>query len=144
MLTKFFQENSRENSSHVEQLFPPHPFVGDSRRDDRHRTDRCDQLTYEAVSGTFERLRRQLGWTGQGRTRSPRLHDLRHRMVVKRILLWHAEGVNVDAKMAVLATYLGHVLVSDLYWYFSATPELMNVVAERFEAFGEQFSAGVR
>ena len=108
------------------------------------RTDRCDQLTYEAVSGTFERLRRQLGWTGQGRTRSPRLHDLRHRMVVKRILLWHAEGVNVDAKMAVLATYLGHVLVSDLYWYFSATPELMNVVAERFEAFGEQFSAGVR
>ena len=40
--------------------------------------------------------------------------------------------------MAALATYLGHILVADLYWYFSATPELMNVVAERFSAFGNQ------
>jgi hypothetical protein len=40
-------------------------------------------------------------------------------MVVRRIQTWHAEGVDVDAKMAALATYLGHVEVRDVYWYYS-------------------------
>ena len=102
------------------------------------RTDRCDHLSYDAVSGTFERLRRRLGWDDDGRTRLPRIHDLRHRMAVKRLVLWHAEGIDVDTKIPALATYLGHVLVADLYWYFSATPELMGVVAERFGALGSQ------
>ena len=102
------------------------------------RTDRCEHLSYAAVSGTFERLRRRLGWGDDGRTRQPRIHDLRHRMAVKRLVLWHAEGTDVDAKIPALATYLGHVLVADLYWYFSATPELMAVVAQRFRALDSQ------
>ncbi len=56
-------------------------------------------------------------------------------MVVQRILTWHAEGVDVDARIPALATYLGHVEVRDVYWYLSAVPELMNIVADRFEAF---------
>lgn len=102
------------------------------------RSDRCDHLTYGAVRGTFSHLRERLGWTARGRVRAPRIHDLRHRMVVRRVLLWHTEGVDVDVNMAALATYLGHILVADLYWYFSATPELMNVAAERFSAFSNQ------
>lgn len=108
------------------------------------RTDRDERLTYAAVRSTFKRLRQRLDWNSDGRTRRPRIHDLRHRMVVQRVLAWHAEGADVDAKLPALATYLGHVLISDLYWYFSATPELMSIVAERFGAFGEQFSAGAR
>ncbi|MGH2928689.1 MAG: tyrosine-type recombinase/integrase [Solirubrobacteraceae bacterium] len=108
------------------------------------RTDRQERLTYAAVRSTFEQLRRQLGWDGEGRARIPRIHDLRHRMVVKRVLLWHAESANVDAKLPALATYLGHTLVSDLYWYFSATPELMEIVAERFAALGERSFGGAR
>ena len=65
----------------------------------------------------------------------PRVHDLRHRMVVRRIQAWHAEGVDVDAKVAALATYMGHVEVRDVYWYLSAVPELMDVVADRFDVF---------
>jgi integrase len=102
------------------------------------RSDHCDHLAYAAVHSTFKRLRERLGWTAQGRVRAPRIHDLRHQMVVRRVLLWHTEGVDVDVNMAALATYLGHVLVADLYWYFSATPELMNVVAERFSVFANQ------
>src|SRR5674476_1057125 len=78
-----------------------------------------DRLSYEAATGTFQRLRRRLGWTAEGRSRTPRIHDLRHRMVVRRLQLWHAQGVDVDRKIAVLATYLGHVVVSDTYWYYS-------------------------
>lgn len=99
------------------------------------RTERSERLSYSAVSNTFKRIRRQLGWTAQGRTRAPRIHDLRHRMVVRRIQAWHAEGSDVDGKIAVLATYLGHVLVCDVYWYLSAVPELMSIVADRFETF---------
>jgi len=92
------------------------------------RTDRSDQIDYNTAHHAFSVLRRQLGWTATGRTRAPRIHDLRHRMVVRRIQTWHAEGVNVDANLPVLATYLGHTETRDLYWYLSAVPELMDIV----------------
>ncbi|MHB8340502.1 MAG: hypothetical protein ACYDB7_04925 [Mycobacteriales bacterium] len=40
-------------------------------------------------------------------------------MVVRRIQDWHDHGIDVDRKMAVLATYLGHVEVLEIYWYYS-------------------------
>jgi hypothetical protein len=63
-------------------------------------------------------------------------------LLVTSFQAWHAHDVDVDAKIAVLATYLGHVEVRDVYWYLSAVPELMSIVAGRFEAFTKQ-SAGV-
>jgi integrase len=106
------------------------------------RTDRSDRVSYNAANSTFILLRRQLGWTADGRTRAPRIHDLRHQMVVRRIQTWHASGVDVDHKISVLATYLGHVEVRELYWYLSAVPELMSIIAGRFEAFAERPPAG--
>ncbi|HEY2833878.1 MAG TPA: tyrosine-type recombinase/integrase [Sporichthyaceae bacterium] len=107
------------------------------------RTDRSDRVSYNAANSTFIVLRRRLGWTADGRTRAPRVHDLRHRMVVRRIQDWHAHGVNVDHQIAALATYVGHVEVRDVYWYLSAVPELMDIVADRFEAFAQHSPAGV-
>ena len=54
---------------------------------------------------------------------------------MRRVQTWHPEGVEVDARIPALATYLGHVEVRDVYWYLSSVPELMGTVAERFEAF---------
>ncbi len=99
------------------------------------RTDLSDHVSYQAAEHTFTQLRQRLGWTTHGRTRLPRIHDLRHRMVVRRIQAWHADGVDVDAKIPALATYLGHVLVCDVYWYLSAVPELMDIVSTRFEHY---------
>jgi integrase len=107
------------------------------------RTDRSDHISYAAANSTFTVLRAQLGWTAAGRTRVPHVHDLRHRMVVRRIQAWHADNVNVDAKIAVLATYVGHLDVCDVYWYLSAVPELMTIIADRFEAFTEHTPAGL-
>ncbi len=56
-------------------------------------------------------------------------------MVVRRIQAWHAQGADVDAKTATLATYLGHAEVREVYWYLSAVPELMSIIAGRFEDF---------
>jgi integrase len=61
------------------------------------RTDRSDQISYNTAHHTFSVLRRQLGWTATGRTHAPRIHDLRHQMVVRRIQDWHAHGVDVGA-----------------------------------------------
>jgi integrase len=116
--------------------------LGGAPGDAFFRTDHNDRLTYEAVSSTFGRLRSRLGWTAEGRARTPRIHDLRHRMVVRRLLLWHAQGAEVDRRIAALATYLGHVLVSDVYWYLTAVPELMTVVAHRFETFARRAPTG--
>jgi integrase len=107
------------------------------------RTDRSDRISYSAASSTFIVLRRQLGWTAAGRTGAPRVHDLRHSMVVRRIETWHAQGVDVDRKLAVLATYLGHAEVRDVYWYMSAVPELLGIIADRFQGFAAHAPAGV-
>ena len=44
---------------------------------------------------------------------------------------WYRARVDVDSKLPVLATYLGHTKVSDTYWYLSAVPELMRLAMER-------------
>lgn len=63
-------------------------------------------------------------------------------MVVQRLLLWHAQDLDVDRKIATLATYLGHVLVGDVYWYLTVVPELMSIVADRFEVYAQGPQAG--
>jgi integrase len=95
-------------------------------------------LSDRQVHRVFDQLRRQLGWTGRGTRRLPRIHDLRHTMAVQRLLLWHREGVDLDQRMLALSTYLGHAKVSNTYWYVTAVPELMSVIGRRFEHFVDQ------
>jgi len=84
----------------------------------------------------FERLCKQLGWKPRGGHPAPRIHDLRHTFVCRRVKLWQAEGPNSDNAMAAaLSTYIGHAKVSDTYWYLTATPGLMSAAAKRFEHF---------
>jgi integrase len=102
------------------------------------RTDRASALTLAAAEKTFGRLRKRLGWTARGRARRPRIHDLRHSFVVRRLLCWCENGTDVDRKILALATYLGHAKVSHTYWYISAIPELMAATSHRFELFAQR------
>jgi integrase len=61
----------------------------------------------------------------------PRIHDLRHRFAVQTLIDWQRSGENIDARIATLSTYLGHVSPADTYWYLSASPELMALAADR-------------
>jgi hypothetical protein len=56
----------------------------------------------------------------------------RHRFIVRRLLRWHAEWVDIDQAMLALSTYVGHARVTNTYWYLSGVPELMGLAAERF------------
>jgi len=92
-------------------------------------------LTTHAVERVFAGLREQVGWHKRGTHHAPRIHDLRHTFVVRRILLWQAQGVDVDQAMLSLSTYVGHAMVTNTYWYLSAIPELMSLAAGRFESY---------
>jgi len=55
--------------------------------------------------------------------------------VVRRILLWQTQGVDIDQTMLSLSTYVGHAMITNTYWYLSAVPELMALAAAKFESF---------
>ncbi|MEQ1546275.1 tyrosine-type recombinase/integrase [Methyloglobulus sp.] len=92
-------------------------------------------LSLEQVHRVFIGLRDQLGWINRGAHNAPRIHDLRHTFVVRRVLLWQAQGLDVDQQMLALSTYVGHAMVTNTYWYLTGIPQLMSVAAERFECF---------
>lgn len=85
------------------------------------------------VDRVFQQLREQLGWVNRGAHATPRVHDLRHTFVVRRILRWQEEGVDIDQQMLALSTYVGHANVTNTYWYLSAVPELLARAAQQFE-----------
>jgi len=60
-----------------------------------------------------------------------RLHDLRHVFAVNSLIDAHRDGHDIDARIAALANYLGHVSPANTYWYLSASAELMSVVSDR-------------
>ena len=94
-------------------------------------------LRKDGVQRTFIELTTAIGLRTQ--TRRPRVHDLRHSVAVKSLIAWHRAGVNVDAAMPLLSTYLGHVNPAGTYWYLSAAPELMELAAARLDThFGER------
>lgn len=94
-------------------------------------------LPRRTVENVFIRLRKKLGWTSRGNWRAPRIHDLRHTFICRRVTLWHKEGAEIDNAMIYLSTYVGHVAVTYTYWYLTGIPELMTVVGQRFEQFAE-------
>jgi integrase len=95
-------------------------------------------LSDRQVHRVFADLREQLGWHNRGTHHAPRIHDLRHTFVVRRIVLWQAQGLDIDQAMLSLSTYVGHAMVTNTYWYLSAVPELMGLAAGRFESFMAQ------
>ena len=81
------------------------------------------------------RLTQTAGLTPRSPTCRPRIHDLRHTFAVNALLGWYRAGVDVQARLPLLSTYLGHVEPGCTYWYLTGVPELMALAAERFERF---------
>jgi len=85
------------------------------------------------IHRTFYQLSRQIGLRGFDSSSGPRLHDFRHRFAVETLLRWYRAGEDVERRLPILSTYLGHVHVSDTYWYLTACPELMGLAVKRLE-----------
>lgn len=46
---------------------------------------------------------------------------------------WYRDGLDIDARLHVLSTYLGHTSPSSTYWYLTGTPELLDLAAQRLD-----------
>lgn len=94
-------------------------------------------LSTGRVSAIFHGLVTAAGIPLVPGTRRPRLHDVRHTFAVTRVLQWYREGTDVQAKLPLLATYLGHGNVLSTQVYLTATAELLHEASQRFEhAYG--------
>ena len=70
---------------------------------------RGTRLHYSNVCAVFRRLTDEMGLKARPPgDRPPRLHDLRHRFAITSLLEWHRQGVDVQPRLPVLSTYLGH------------------------------------
>jgi integrase/recombinase XerD len=65
--------------------------------------------------------------------RRARLHDMRHTLAVTTMRTWYLAGADVQARLPVLSTFLGHVNPKSTYYYLHAAPELLALAADRLE-----------
>jgi integrase/recombinase XerD len=98
-------------------------------------TRRGRAISLGRLEAAFTRLLRQTdvghGYPGH----RPRPHDLRATFAVHRLIAWYREGVDVQARLPLLSTYLGHVNVSATSVYLTMTAELLGEASMRFERY---------
>jgi integrase/recombinase XerD len=85
------------------------------------------------TSYTFNELVTAAGVKAPPGQRAPRLHDLRHVFTVSTLLDWYRDGGDVQARLPVLSTWLGHIDPKSTYWHVSSVPELLALAAGRLE-----------
>ena len=60
---------------------------------------------------------------------------------VSTLLDWYRDGGDVQARLPVLSTWLGHIDPKSTYYYLSAVPELLALAAGRLERADEEASS---
>lgn len=91
------------------------------------------RLVYCNVHYAFGLIVARAGLQPRSASCRPRLHDLRHSFAVRTVLDAYGAGADVQARLPLLSTYLGHINPSATYWYLQAAPELLALAGERLE-----------
>lgn len=148
----------RESKFHKSRLLPLHPdMVNELNRYLQLRTTHRLPMSPEtpliwnsigggraySESGLGENVRILLSRcnirTAQGKL--PRVHDFRHGFTVNALIRWYRKGVDVDAKLPFLATYLGHVSIASTYYYLQFVEPLRSLASKRFADHYEKMLA---
>lgn len=87
------------------------------------------RIAASTVNHTFRRILK-VSEVGAGRTRPPRIHDLRHTFATRALERCPHSRESVGRHFVGLATYLGHSEISHTYWYLEATPQLLANIAD--------------
>jgi integrase len=128
------------------RLLPLHPTTADALHNYLRLRDRLHsrastaalfislagtRLDYRNVHATWKLLAARAGLKARSPSCRPRIHDLRHSFAVRSLLDAYAAGQDGQARLTLLATYLGHVNPAATYWYLSAAPELLALAGQR-------------
>jgi site-specific recombinase XerD len=90
------------------------------------------RLLIGGVQSTFRKTTSAIGLRTDAKR--PRIHDIRHSFAVRVLIECYRSGSDVESMMPWLSAYLGHLNAVSTYWYLSAAPELMELVAARFRS----------
>jgi len=86
----------------------------------------------------FRELLVRCGIPLAGRGKRPRIHDFRHVFALHTLRRWYRDGADLDAKLPLLATYLGHQHLSGTQRYLHLTAEIFPEITARSQAaFGD-------
>jgi integrase/recombinase XerD len=136
----------RDSKLGKSRFVPLHPSTVDALRDYKTRRDqhfpnprsaawfistRGTRLLSSNLGALFAEVIAHAGLPALQRRPRPRLGDLRHTFACRVLEEWHRAGIDVQANLPVLSTYLGHVSPRSTYWYLSADPQLLAAAAER-------------
>jgi integrase len=118
------------------RLTPEAPLVA-------HGATRLRPYTGVGVGAGVRHLLRRLAIrTAAGQL--PRIHDFRHTFAVHALLRWYQAGADVQAKLPLLATYLGHVSIVSTAYYLSFVEPVRAAASARFErACGALVASGL-
>jgi len=95
-------------------------------------------MSLRTVYFLFRTLLLQCGIPHAGRGKGLRVHDLRHGFAVHTLLRWYHEGTDLEAKLPILATNLGHRSLAGTHRYLHLTAELFPEITVRTNAdFGD-------
>ena len=110
-------------------------------------SQRGNRLSRDTISGCFRTALDKLGLYRRDRLvdgvvyGSPRIHSLRHTFAVHRLLRWYREGADVNAKLPLLATYLGHLNFRHTLVYLNVCAATLRLANARFaKAFEDLFA----
>ena len=140
----------KDGKFHKDRLVPPAlPLVERLQRYAEKRGHRPDDAYFfpssrggrwslSPVYWMFRELLMRCGIPHGGRGEGPRVHDLRHTFAVHTLLRWYREGADLQARLPVLAAYLGHSSIEGTQAYLHLTAELFPEIVVRSElAFGD-------
>jgi integrase/recombinase XerD len=134
------QKKQREVPLHESTISALRAYAG--QRDTRFPTPstpaffisaRGRRMARAELNQTFTRLIGEVGLEGRGARARPRPHDLRHAFAVRTLLEWYRAEEDIDRRMPLLSTYLGHTDPASTYWYLEAVPELLELIGRRLE-----------
>jgi integrase/recombinase XerD len=96
------------------------------------------RLRYQCVRRVFMRLVAAAGLEDRSPRSRPRPHSLRHSFAVNTLRDWYADDVDVQARLPLLTTHMGHVTPASTYYYLTAAPDLLAWAARRLEQTTER------
>lgn len=108
------------------------PISRDSPLFQNPRTQR--PYSKSCIRESFHHLCDSLGIRTRGGSR-PRLHDLRHTFAVHRLENWYRRGEDVQSKLGLLSTYMGHGSISGTQRYLTMTTELLQHASGLFKQY---------
>jgi integrase len=88
-------------------------------------------LPVNTAAGTLRGLFQLAGMKPAKGRIGPRPYDLRHAFAVHRLSQWYKQGVDLHTRLPWLSAYMGHVDILGTEVYLNATPELLDLAANR-------------